>query len=73
MGQKVSKREQAAVEQMRRERDGTAGMVQCEGCPTGTPLVIGGEGLYDGLCERHRNQVMTSAHAAELGVYEDRF
>jgi hypothetical protein len=73
MGQKVSKRELAANEAMRRERDGTAGMVQCEGCPSGTPLVLGGDGPYDGLCERHRNQVMTSAHATEQDIYEDRF
>ena len=73
MSQKVSKRERAAVEAMRRERDGTAGMVQCEGCPSGTPLVPGGDGRYDGLCERHRNEVMTSAHAAEQDIYEDRY
>lgn len=61
MAQRVSKREQAAVEQLRRERDGTAGLVQCEGCPD-TMLVP--ESI--GVCERH---LPVSPHLAE--VYDD--
>lgn len=35
MGQKVSAREIRNSEQLRREREGTAGLEQCPGCPAG--------------------------------------
>lgn len=49
MAQRVSKREQRAVEALRLERQGLTGLVQCEGCPE-TMLVP----EDPGLCERHQ-------------------
>jgi len=54
MGQKVSKREMDAVEEMRLERSGLAGLVQCEGCPAGVLVVDSPE--TEGLCSSHRRQ-----------------
>lgn len=67
VSQRVSKREQVAVEAMRREREGTTGLVQCPGCPE-TSLVPDGPGFLDGMCVRHRNEVAFAAHGRELAA-----
>ncbi len=67
VGQLVSKREQAAVEELRREREGTTGLVQCPGCPE-TSLVPDGPGFLDGMCGRHRNEVASAVHGRELAA-----
>lgn len=69
MSGKVSRREIEANAAAAAERNGTAGLVQCEGCPAGV-LVHGGPGWLDGLCDRHRAEVAGSAHGAELDRYE---
>ncbi len=57
MAQRVSQGEQVAADQMRRERDGTAGLVQCEGCPPGVFVADDpSAGADRGLCSRHRRQ-----------------
>ena len=45
---KVSKREIEMFDQLRRERDGTAGMIQCAGCPD--PNLVP---EAQGLCAQH--------------------
>lgn len=71
MGQRVSKREQVAVEQMRQERNGTAALVQCEGCPAGV-LVRDDprDGADRGLCQRHRRQHPDAWMSYEPGPHE---
>lgn len=53
MGQKVSKRETELNEAARREREGTAGLEQCPGCPAGGMFRPDPrDSLVDG-CSRH--------------------
>lgn len=56
MGQKVSKRETELNETARREREGTAGLEQCPGCPAGGMFRPDPAGMIDG-CAWH-----SSAH-----------
>lgn len=52
MSQKVGRREIEANEATRRVLNGTAGLVQCDGCHAGVLVPDGPDGP---LCERHRN------------------
>lgn len=66
MAEKVSRHLLAQFEQLRRERNGTAGLVQCAGCPEPNLVPEGRE-----VCWRHEPVHPDAWQAYEVGPVWD--